>query len=93
MLILFVLITWMGISNRIFTGNHIGYQYLFYGITDVDLFAFKAALSYYLLFNQLIPIALVIVTEVVKIFQTIYMEWDVEMISLETGQSCKCLNF
>ena len=66
----------MGLMNYSFSAKHRNSDYLFYGIDNFGLFAFKAALSYYLLFNQLIPIALVIVTEVAKIFQTRWIEFD-----------------
>lgn len=66
-LILFLLITIMGIAERVFSKEHITSSYIFYKITNLDLFAFKATLSYYLLFNQLIPLGLMIVIEISKI--------------------------
>lgn len=57
---LFVMIIILGFLNYNFTKSHESSEYLFYGIENFELFSMKAALSYYLLLNQLIPIALVI---------------------------------
>lgn len=66
--ILLVLIIVMGICNYAFTKNNMSAHYLFEKIDNVGLFSVKAALSYYLLFNQLIPLGLSIFTEIYKIF-------------------------
>ena len=83
---------WMGVENRMWvTKFKDKYSYLFEHLgASNTLFSFKATLSYYLLFNQLIPLALVIVTELAKIFQTLFIQADALMHST---QPCKCLNF
>lgn len=83
--ILLVLITWMGFMNYYFTTNNTGAWYLFEGVSDYQLFAFKASLSYYLLFNQLLPLALVIVMEIGKLAHTLFIESDAEMFSIDQG--------
>ena len=49
--ILIILITIMGIAEKVFSTNHIKSEYLFYKVSNFDLLAFKASLSFYLLFN------------------------------------------
>ena len=92
-LILGALIFSMGFANYFWSINRESYDYLFYGITNFPLFSFEAGLSYYLLFNQLIPMSLVISLEIVKILQTAFINYDAEFCSLTQDQQGKCLNF
>ena len=76
LILLLVLIITFAIGNYFWSSNRSQYEYLFYGVDNFPFFAFKAFLSYYLLFNQLIPLSLVISTEIVKIIQTIAIAFD-----------------
>ena len=44
--------------------------------------------TYFLLFNTMIPISLIITLEIVKVFQCVYMMWDTVMFSLEDNAGC-----
>ena len=51
--------------------------------------AVKKAAQYYLLFNQLVPLALVVVGELSKLLYSPLMEKDHEMISIRDGEMIK----
>ena len=91
--ILIFLIVSLGFINYGWSSNRKGYDYLFYGIDNFPLLAFQASLSYYLNFNELIPLSLVISLEVVKIIQTAFINYDTELCSITSDQQGKCLNF
>lgn len=50
-LFMFMLIIWMGFMEYWFSSNHLFLTYIYYGVDDYYLLAFKASLSYFLLFN------------------------------------------
>ncbi|KAL4513065.1 hypothetical protein ABPG72_017750 [Tetrahymena utriculariae] len=74
------------------------YAYL-YGNSSDGVYSYEVQgtinfFTYFLLLNSLIPISLIISMEVVKLFQSSFMEYDVEMHYLEDGevQKMKVLN-
>ena len=66
---------------------------MYEGITNWELTSFFSALTYYLLFNQLIPIALIGSEEISKVIATLSIEWDYQFCSLEQDLKGRCLNF
>lgn len=92
LLLLLVLIILFGIADYVWATNR-KWDYLFEKIDNYPFFSFKAGLTYYLLFNQLIPMSLVISTEIIKIFETAWIDFDHNFQSLEKDQQGKCLNF
>ena len=81
--VLAVLILFEGLLAFYFTSaKREGALYIFDGLDDSSpMFAFKALLSYYLLFNMLIPMGLVVCSEISKIFVTMFIDYDWEMQS------------
>jgi len=67
--------------------------YVFYDVDDYTFLGFQAALAYYLLFNQMVPLSLSVVMELSKFIVTVFIESDYEMYSLELDQPCRVLNF
>jgi magnesium-transporting ATPase (P-type) len=65
LLLLIMLI--MGLLNYSFYESHSNHSYIYEGEENMKLFSFKASLTYYLLFNQTIPISLIIVLEIAKL--------------------------
>ena len=83
----------MGFTNYFFTKSRRGYSYVYEGISNWGLNSFYAALTYYILYNQLIPIALVGSAEISKFIATISIEWDYQFCSLEQDLKGRCNNF
>mmetsp|Transcript_32846 Transcript_32846/g.50197 ORF Transcript_32846/g.50197 Transcript_32846/m.50197 type:complete len:241 (+) Transcript_32846:953-1675(+) len=54
--------------------------------------AVKAAGSFYLLFNQLIPFELIVIIEMAKIHYTFFMEQDYLLLNSQTGSRLKVQN-
>ena len=71
----------MGFANYFFTKSRRGYSYVYEGISNWELTSLFAALTYYLLFNQLIPIALIGSAEISKFITTLAIEWDYQFCS------------
>jgi len=88
-----IMVVAMGIGEYVFSVNHKSMQYVYEGVDNYVTLALQASLSYYLLFNQLLPLSFYIIVEIAKLFHTIFIEMDVEMIDEETGQQSSCLNF
>ena len=70
------------------------YHYIFQKLDKSPfLRTFEAVLSFYLLLNNLIPLAFAIVTEVTKLVLMHFIEFDADFTNPETGAQCKCLIF
>lgn len=93
--IMFILVLVSSILNYVHTkGLYDDDMYLDDGLDETrDFIAFKAGVSFYLLLNQLLPIGLVVNSEIVKIFLTYFIEQDAKMHSSTMDKKCKVLNF
>mmetsp|Transcript_14827 Transcript_14827/g.10729 ORF Transcript_14827/g.10729 Transcript_14827/m.10729 type:complete len:131 (+) Transcript_14827:548-940(+) len=83
----------MALAEYFFSKNHEGMTYAYYGVENFVALAMQAGLSYYLLFNQLLPLSLYIIIEIAKLFHTVFIELDVHMMVPETGEKSTCLSF
>ena len=81
--ILLILVIIMAVLNYFFQKDKIREgHYILHGSTDSPAFlAFKSGLSFYLLINQIVPVGIVVNTEIVKIFLTYFIEQDAELHS------------
>lgn len=82
----------MSSLNSKFNSKYISADYIFYGETKTGELSAQAMVIYFLLFNQLIPLALSITMEGGKIATSYFIEHDAEMYSLEEDRHCQCLN-
>ena len=54
-------------------------NYLYPGDYDSTKIAFQGAATYYVLLNQFVPLAVVVLVEVSKLIYTWFIEWDASM--------------
>jgi phospholipid-transporting ATPase len=76
-----VFCTVVAVCSKVYYNNTIYMATYLQNDLNGDVMALIAFFSYLLLFNTLIPISLLISLEIVKMFQGVFIMWDVEMYS------------
>ena len=62
------LVLCFGFANYYFSTSHQEWQYIYEGVTNFNLLAVAAGTTYFLIFNTLIPLTMIVALEISKLF-------------------------
>ena len=68
-----------GLTSKFVNENYDRYQYIFQDAPPAHEQAITAFFSFYVLFNQFVPMELLIILEMAQIFVVTYIDGDAEM--------------